>query len=72
MENKLFTLKRKTVIDLINKQGLKKWWLAEFSGIDSSTLRRWLSGKVLRVRQKNAIHLASTLSVPFYYIFEKD
>jgi len=48
----------------IDQQGLKKWWVAEFSGVHKTTLRRWLSGKITRVKRDNIERLASVLTVP--------
>lgn len=47
---------------LIQEQGLKKWWVAEFSGVHKTTLRRWLSGRITKVKRDNIEKLASVLT----------
>ncbi len=47
---------------LIHEQNLKKYWVAEEAGIHKTTLRRWLSGRIDRVREENVLALARVLS----------
>lgn len=45
----------------IKRLGLKRQYLAEAIGVDRNTIRRWLNGKVKRVRQENLLALAKCL-----------
>jgi len=47
----------------IETQNLKHWWLAEMAGIHRSTLRRWLTGQIVRVNVTRADRLRSVLGV---------
>lgn len=57
-----YRLKCDRVVDLIRHQELKRWWVAEFAGVHKTTLRRWLSGRIDKVREENVRRLASVLS----------
>jgi hypothetical protein len=48
----------------IRSKDLKRWWVAEVSGLHKTTLRRWMHGRAIRVRRKNAERLAHVLEVP--------
>ena len=48
---------------LIRVLELKRWWLAESIGIHKTTLRRWLAGRILKVRSFRAAALARMLEV---------
>ena len=48
---------------ILRERGLKKYWVAEAAGVHKTTLRRWLSRKIGKVRRKNAERLASALTV---------
>jgi DNA-binding transcriptional regulator YiaG len=56
-------LKCEEVKSIIRDQQLKRWWVAEFTGVHKTTLRRWLSGRIDRVRQEHATALAQVLTV---------
>lgn len=46
------------------RQELKRWWVAEQTGIHITTLRRWMSGRIERVTWDHAEQLARVLTVP--------
>jgi len=48
----------------IDTQELKCYWVAEMAGIHKTTLRRWLSGQISRVREEHAINIARVLTLP--------
>jgi tetratricopeptide (TPR) repeat protein len=50
--------------DRIARLGLKHWWVAEQSGVDERTLRRWIHGQVKRAQQENLRALARCLGCP--------
>jgi DNA-binding transcriptional regulator YiaG len=56
-------LKCEEVKAIIRDQQLKRWWVAEFTGVHKTTLRRWLSGRIDRVREDHAAALAQVLTV---------
>jgi DNA-binding Xre family transcriptional regulator len=56
-----YQLKREEVLRLLGEQSLKRWWVAEMSGIHKTTLRRWLQGKTRTVRSVHLEQLARTL-----------
>lgn len=56
-------LNREAILEIIETQELKRWWVAEFSGVHKTTLRRWLSGRIRNVTLGNVHRLASTLEV---------
>ena len=47
----------------IGNQDLKRWWVAEQAGVHKSTLRRWLSGEIHKVRWIHITDLARVLTV---------
>lgn len=57
------TLDKERIEALMRAQQLKRWWVAEFSGVHKTTLRRWLSGKIEKVSRANARSLARLLEV---------
>ena len=57
---------RKTLLD----KELKRWWVAEFSGVHKTTLRRWLSGNIHRLREGHITELARLLEVPVFSLGE--
>lgn len=61
--NHLVQLDRDAIKSLIENQRLKRWWVAEFTGVHKTTLRRWLSGRITRVRAAHAQALAQLLEV---------
>lgn len=48
----------------IQLQALKRWWVAEQIGVHKTTLRRWMSGKIEKVRASHVAGLARTLTLP--------
>ena len=52
-ETKYFRLRCDEINHLIRSQELKRWWVAEFAGVHKTTLRRWLSGSIEKVRAEN-------------------
>ena len=61
--NELVSLHKDRVRDLIRANDLKKWWVAEFSGVHKTTLRRWLNGRIDRIQHKHIEQLAAVLEV---------
>ncbi len=47
----------------IDSQELKLWWCAERAGVHRTTLRRWINGKIARVRVERAGRLGEALGV---------
>ncbi len=41
---------------------LKQYWVAEEAGVHKTTLRRWLNGRISRVKPRNVERLAFVLS----------
>lgn len=68
--NQQYQLKRDEVIRLLGKHELKKWWVAEMSGVHKTTLRRWLQGKTRHIRYNHAEKLARTLQANLSEITE--
>lgn len=66
----LFRLRPERLHQLIATKQLKKWWVAEFTGVHKTTLRRWLSGKITRVKGSHLVKLASTLDADASWIAE--
>lgn len=50
------------VAKLIDEQGLKRWWVAEMIGIHKTTLKRWVSGRIRKVRTENCDKLCAMLA----------
>lgn len=50
------------VRSLIHEQDLKQYWVAEVAGVHKTTLRRWLTGRIDKVREENVRRLAEVLS----------
>ena len=69
--NQQYQLKRDEVIRLLGKQELKRWWVAEMSGVHKTTLRRWLQGKTRHIRSTHAENLARTLQTNLAEITER-
>lgn len=59
-----YQINPQAVSHVLVQQKLKKWWVAEFSGVHRTTFQRWLSGKTRFVLRKNAENLAKILQVP--------
>jgi hypothetical protein len=59
----LYNLNRNELLDRMSSLQLKRWWVAEFAGIHKTTLRRWLSGDIRRVRADHLNRVASLLEV---------
>lgn len=53
-------------------QDLKSYWVAEMAGIHKTTLRRWLSGQITRVREEHARNIARVLALPIDQITKID
>lgn len=67
---KHYQLKKEEILRILGDQSLKKWWVAEYSGVHKTTLRRWLQGKTRYVLNKNAERLAQVLETPLSQIAE--
>lgn len=61
--NRYVRLRRDEILSILEDQSLKRWWVAEFAGVHKTTLRRWLSGRIARVRVEHAAALADILTV---------
>lgn len=64
MKHNYFCLDRKAVARVLRTQELKHAWVAEMAGVHKTTLRRWVHGRIRRVREEHAIRLAGVLNVP--------
>lgn len=60
---KLLTINPSAIDDLLKRQNLKQWWVAEQLGIDRKTLTRWLTGQTKQVQATSLTKLASLLGV---------
>ncbi|MBY0370610.1 helix-turn-helix transcriptional regulator [bacterium] len=64
MPDKIYcALDRDRIRQILQTQSLKRWWVAECTGVHKTTLRRWLSGRIARVEQGHLRSLASVLEV---------
>ena len=68
--NKHYQLKKQVVLQILQENSLKKWWVAEFSGIHKTTLRRWLQGRTKFIQNKNIENLAGVLGTSVLAIAE--
>jgi len=59
--SKHYQLKKQVVLQILEQNSLKKWWVAEFSGVHKTTLRRWLQGRTRFIQNKNVENLAGVL-----------
>jgi hypothetical protein len=48
-------LRTREIKKIIKTQALKKWWVAEASGIHKTTFRRWLSGGIQNVESRRKL-----------------
>ena len=48
---------------IIQKQDLKKYWLAEVAGVHKTTLRRWLNGSIEKAHLETVQRVAGVLTV---------
>jgi len=63
MENEnLKRIDSQKVRERIRALDLKHYWVAEEAGIHKTTLRRWLNGRIARVRPRHVERLAFVLS----------
>jgi len=58
-----YALDRARVVEILNSQSLKRWWVAESAGVHKTTLRRWLSGRIHRIEARRLRSLAGVLEV---------
>ncbi len=63
MSKRFHALNTERLLAILAAQELKRWWVAECAGVHKSTLRRWLSGQIQRVKTENILVLASVLNV---------
>jgi hypothetical protein len=61
-------LKVDEVKRILQEQSLKRWWVAEFSGVHKTTLRRWLKRQIHHVSTHRAAALAKVLGVELQQI----
>ena len=50
---------------------LKHWWVAEMIGVNPSTLKRWLNGRINAARDENVERLAQMLGTSSEEILTK-
>lgn len=67
----IYKLRTDEISKLIQTQGLKKYWVAEISGVHKTTLNRWLSGEIRWVSEHHAQNLARTLTIDLSSIAEQ-
>jgi hypothetical protein len=58
-----YPLDRESLRHHLTAQQLKRWWVAEFAGIHKTTLRRWISGDIRRVREDRLARVAGILGL---------
>lgn len=68
--HKHYQLKKQVVLQILQENSLKKWWVAEFSGVHKTTLRRWLQGRTKFIQNKNIENLAGVLGTSVLAIAE--
>ncbi len=61
-------INKELIREAIENQDLKCYWVAEMAGIHKTTLRRWLSGHITRVREVHAQNIARVLTLPLEQI----
>ncbi|MBI4403861.1 MAG: helix-turn-helix transcriptional regulator [Deltaproteobacteria bacterium] len=61
MPKNTFRLNNHLVDELMARQELKRWWVAEMAGIHKTTLNRWLNGTIGGVRERHVENLAKVL-----------
>lgn len=59
-----YRINSEEVIKEIQKQSLKREWVAGEAGVHVTTLRRWLKGRIDKVKEENIMQLAKVLSLP--------
>lgn len=57
-----YKLKPQEILRLIQAQDLKKYWVAEVTGVHKTTLRRWLKGDIQWVTASHLQSLARVLT----------
>ncbi len=62
MNENLKRIDSEKVRDRIRALDLKHYWVAEEAGVHKTTLRRWLNGRISRVRPEHVSRLAFVLS----------
>ncbi len=62
-QGKLRKIKGEFILECIHHQRLKRWWVADQSGLHPTTLRRWMNGSVESGRLHNLTRLAKVLDV---------
>lgn len=60
----LIPLDRERLKSHIRDNGYRQWWVSESGGIHKSTLRRWLNGKIVRVRKERLERIAALVEIP--------
>lgn len=56
-----YYLNRDSIERILREQELKRWWVAEFSGVHVTTFRRWMSGRIRKVSANHVKRLAEVL-----------
>ena len=62
MLNQMKKIDSQKVRDRIRDLELKQYWVAQEAGVHKTTLRRWLNGRIARVKPENVKRLAIVLS----------
>lgn len=60
-DTNLWRLDAATIDSLIRSRDLKRYWVAEATGVHLTTLRRWLNGDIQNVREIHVERLARVL-----------
>ncbi|MCB0417940.1 MAG: helix-turn-helix domain-containing protein [Bdellovibrionales bacterium] len=69
-KTQMYALKTAAIANLIEEQQLKRWWVAELSGVHKTTLRRWLRGRIARISDVHIRRLAAVLQTQVQEIGE--
>ncbi|MCB0405739.1 MAG: helix-turn-helix domain-containing protein [Bdellovibrionales bacterium] len=69
-KTQMYALKPAAIANLIEAQQLKRWWVAELSGVHKTTLRRWLRGRIARASAVHIRRLAAVLQTQVQEIGE--
>lgn len=59
-----YRLNRPEIESILRREELKRWWVAEFSGVHVTTFRRWMNGKIRCVSEGNVNQLSRVLNAP--------
>ena len=72
MEIHTVAINRSFLMEAIQKQELKQYWIAEMVGVHRVTLSGWLSGRICRVKRSRVSRLAEIIGCEFEQLVLKD